>query len=296
MKKIRIGIPRALHYYRNGVFWKTFFDYLGCKVILSPETNQEIINLFSIKNFNSICLPYKIYLGHIIYLKEKCDYILINEICNYSKKEKVCQKHQHIIDDLKDIINKDQILKLHIDHKKMQYQLFGLIRIALKITKNPVIIIYSYIKAKQKQKKYNITKQNENKNKLLKPEKKVLLVSNFYNLHDKYIMSSIINTLKLNNIIAIYSNYLDYKTATFFSPYFSNNLKYKYYQETMGSLYYYKYQVDGIIIISDKYCNTDSIISKKAIEKNVDIPLINLVIGNQYMNNKKLSEFIKTIK
>ena len=45
MKKIKIGIPRAFLYYRYGVLWKSFFEKLGLNVVLSPETNREILNL-----------------------------------------------------------------------------------------------------------------------------------------------------------------------------------------------------------------------------------------------------------
>jgi len=42
-KKIRIGIPRGFLYYRNYILWKTFFEGLGCTLILSPMTNKDII-------------------------------------------------------------------------------------------------------------------------------------------------------------------------------------------------------------------------------------------------------------
>ena len=41
MKKIKIGIPRAILYYRYGVLWKNYFESLGLNVVLSPETNHE---------------------------------------------------------------------------------------------------------------------------------------------------------------------------------------------------------------------------------------------------------------
>lgn len=38
-RKIRIGIPRGLLYYRDYILWKTFFEGIGCTLILSPPTN-----------------------------------------------------------------------------------------------------------------------------------------------------------------------------------------------------------------------------------------------------------------
>ena len=40
---LRIGIPRALYYYRYGALWKTFFSSLGCEVVVSPKTDRAIL-------------------------------------------------------------------------------------------------------------------------------------------------------------------------------------------------------------------------------------------------------------
>ena len=45
MKKIKIGIPRAFLYNQSGTLWKTYFESLGFKVIISPETTSDIINI-----------------------------------------------------------------------------------------------------------------------------------------------------------------------------------------------------------------------------------------------------------
>ena len=39
MKK-RVGIPRALLYYKFGAMWKTFFEELGAEVIISPDRER----------------------------------------------------------------------------------------------------------------------------------------------------------------------------------------------------------------------------------------------------------------
>ena len=41
--KIKIGIPRGLYYYKYNILWKEFFKELGCDIIVSPETNFEIL-------------------------------------------------------------------------------------------------------------------------------------------------------------------------------------------------------------------------------------------------------------
>ena len=299
MKKIKIGIPRAFHYYRYGILWKTFFEHLGCKIIISPETNQEILNLGVNNTIDECCLSYKIYVGHALFLKNKCDYLLVPRICDYGKNEKVCTRFNGIYDDLKTLIPKDQILSYNIEHTKYKYQVIGLIKIAFKFTKNPVKILYSYYIAKNKQKKYDTSKENENKNKLLKSNKKVLIVSHFYTIQDKYISNYIIKYLENNEILPIFSNYLDRKLAKKFSQYFSNTLYWKYSKEMMGAIYYYKYQIDGLIFISTYPCGIDSLVNNLAIYKNKKLPILNLTIDDNITElslETKLESLIDIIK
>ncbi len=284
MKKIKIGLPRALFYYRYGLFWKTFFNTLGCKIVLSPETNKEIIRLGQKNSPINSCMAYQIYLGHILYLKDKCDYLLVMDICNYNKKNKVCYKYHNIYCGINKYIAKDQILSINIDHSKYKYHLLELLKLAIKITKNPIRIIKSYIKAYLKSKRQKEIQQNENYNKLLKSSKKVLLVSQFYTLHDSYLMQSIINKLKENNINYIYSDYLSKKDALFFFPYFERKLNYIYSKEMIGALYYYKYQVDAIIVLTDKNCSIDMLVNNALIERNKDILIVNININNIQLN------------
>lgn len=299
MKKIKIGIPRAFHYYRYGVLWKTFFDLIGCNVIISPETNQEILRLGINNTIDESCLSYKIYIGHAIYLKNKCDYILIPRVCDYGRKNIVCTRFNGIYDDLKQLIPKAQILNYNIEHTKYKYQVIGLMKIAFKFTKNPLKIIYSYYIAKNKQKKYDINRENENKNKLSTPGKKILIISHFYNIQDKYITDYIIKYLKNNNIVTLFSDCLNKTIAKEFSEYFSNTLYWKYSKEMMGAVYYYKYQIDGIIFISTYPCGIDSLVNNLAIYKNKELHILNLIIDENITElslETKLESFIDIIK
>ena len=101
MKKIKIGIPRALMYYRYGVLWKNFFELLGCKVILSPKSNEEILSLGISNTIDECCLSYKLYVGHVLYLSNITDYVLVPRICDYGQKDKVCTRFNGIYDDIK---------------------------------------------------------------------------------------------------------------------------------------------------------------------------------------------------
>lgn len=76
MKK-RIGLPRALLYYRYGAFWKLFLEEAGCEVIPSPETTAEIIAQGVRKSVGDLCLPVKVFLGHVESLKDSVDVLFV---------------------------------------------------------------------------------------------------------------------------------------------------------------------------------------------------------------------------
>ncbi len=299
MKKMRIGIPRAFLYYRYGVLWKNFFESLGCKVIISPETNSDILNLGINHTIDECCLSYKIYIGHALYLTPLCDYIIVSRVCDYGKKDKVCTRFNGIYDNLRYLIPKEKILSYNIEHTKYQYTSLGLIKLGFKITKNPLKIFYSYFHAKSKQHKYNLSKHNENQNKLSSPNKKILIMSHFYNIQDNFISSYIKDYLLKNDLTCLLSSNLDSKIATSFSEYFSDTLYWKYSKEMIGALYYYKYRIDGIIFISTYPCGIDALVNTLAIYKNKEIPILNLIIDeniNDLSLETKLESFIDIVK
>ena len=59
-----VGIPRALLYHRYGMLWSEFFDELGVKTVLSPQSNREILERGSAIAIDETCLSNKLYMGH----------------------------------------------------------------------------------------------------------------------------------------------------------------------------------------------------------------------------------------
>ena len=293
MRKIRIGLPRALAYHRYHVLWKTFFTKLGCYVIVSPETHNEIINI-GINNIEyNFCLPYKIFIGHVLYLNNYCDYILISNICSNNKKEKICPALNNTYNVVKMLIPKEKILNHNISYSNPSFLIVSFIKIGLKLTKNPIRIIYSYIYAQNKQKKYNLEKENEARNKLFQSKKTVLLISHFYNLEDKFIAGYIKNYLSNKDITYILSNTINPKLAEDFSEYFTDSIPLKYSKEILGAMCYYQEHLDGIIFISSKSCTIDAFINTLATLKNKALPIINIEV-DEIFNEKELKEVLNS--
>ncbi len=88
-KKPSIGIPRGLMvYYQQFPLWRTFFENLGYRVIISDETNKSIVTRSMESMVAETCYPVEVMHGHILDLVEKgADYIFAPFIINNKTDE-----------------------------------------------------------------------------------------------------------------------------------------------------------------------------------------------------------------
>ena len=68
---LRIGLPRASILHEFLPFWAAFFNRLGAEVILSPDSNHDILENGLKKLPAETCLPIKIAFGHIEWFGDK---------------------------------------------------------------------------------------------------------------------------------------------------------------------------------------------------------------------------------
>ena len=121
----RVGIPRALLYYQYYPMWKTFFEELGAEVIISPPTTQATLAAGSSRVVADTCLPVKVFLGHVLSLVDKCDYIFIPAICSVKTKVYNCAKFLGLPDMTRAAIPESPpILEIEIDINKGKRELY----------------------------------------------------------------------------------------------------------------------------------------------------------------------------
>ena len=88
-KGTTIGIPRALMvFYQQFPFWRTFFEELGFRVVLSRESDKALVNQSIETITTETCLPVELMHGHVIDLMDKgVDYIFLPFIVNGKARE-----------------------------------------------------------------------------------------------------------------------------------------------------------------------------------------------------------------
>ena len=134
-----IGIPRALLYYQYYPMWKTFFEELGAEVIASPPTTQTMLIAGSSRVVAETCLPVKIFLGHVLSLVEKCDYIFIPAIRSVKSKVYNCSKFLGLPDMTRAVVPESPpTLDIDIDINKGRGKLYQAIyKLGRHFTWNP---------------------------------------------------------------------------------------------------------------------------------------------------------------
>jgi len=87
-EKGRIGIPKALMFYRYFPLWVTFFEALGWKVIVSDGLGKQGKIIY----FEDSCLPMKLLVTHATYLKDKVDYLFVPRLVSLHQTYIMCPK------------------------------------------------------------------------------------------------------------------------------------------------------------------------------------------------------------
>lgn len=277
MNKITIGIPKALLYYKYSELWTSFFEELGCEIIVSPNTSKKILEDGIKFSLDESCMAMKIYMGHVYYLIDKCDYILVPRLKCIKKHEKLCTNFSALYDLVNNIFDKKLInYNVDIEHKEDELYAFVTMGLSLGFSYRKIVSAYHIAKEKEKMlKEREISKQKSiiaSSNKI-----KILLAGHPYNLHDEFIGKQIENVLEKNNIEIIYSDKYDTKYLEQEAKKISPKNYWTYNKEIIGAISHYQELVDGIILITSFPCGPDSL-SNEMILRNVKIPITNLII------------------
>lgn len=278
MDKIKIGIPRSLYYYYFGDLYTNFFKYLDCEVIISPNTNKEILELGSIYSNDEMCLSLKNYIGHIAYLKDKVDYIVIPRIDNYNIDNQTCTNFLSLYDIINNLFEIN-ILNYNISMSTNETEYKGFLEMGKILKKKHKEIKNAYLRAKIESSNKNDRLIRTNMHNLLSKKIKILLVGHSYNLYDQLIGNPIIDYLNKNNIEIIYSDQFDSVKTNKLSYNLSRECYYKYNKESIGSIEFCKGMIDGVIFISTFPCGPDSLVNELVMRK-IDIPHINIIVDD----------------
>ena len=277
MDKLKVGIPRGFfNDYHN--FWKYYFNKLDIEIIFSKPTDNEIVELGLKYANDEMCMSLKTYLGHVAYLIDKCDYILVPRICNYGRNDQTCTNFTSIYDIVHNLFCK-LILNYNIDYEKKETELKGLVKIGnlLGKTKEQCKKAYEYASVMDNKDKKRLN--NEEFYKLNSNKKKILLVGHDYVCNDHLTGKPIIDYLKKLDCEVIEGYKFHSKLTNSLSFNICNGLYWKSNKDLVGSIELCKDKIDGIILLSTFPCGPDSLVNELIIRR-IDKPIIQLVMDD----------------
>lgn len=279
MDKIKIGIPRSLYYYYFKDLWLNFFKNLDIDIIVSPKTNKEILDLGKEYANDEMCISLKNYLGHVAYLQNKCDYILVPRVDNYGIDNQMCTNFQAIYDIVSNLFE-NKILHYNIDLKQKETEEKAFINMGLILgrTKKQCTVAYEVAKEIEYENKEKLI--NDNIEALKSKKLKIMLISHPYNTYDEYIGKPIIEILEKYDVELIYAErFNNYKTNKL-SKLISSTSYFKYSKELIGAIPMIEGLIDGVIFITSFPCALDSIANVLAMKK-LKIPSIQLIVDDE---------------
>ena len=196
---IKIGLPRAMLYYRCRVLWQTFFQELGMETVVSPPHRPGDPGAGGRPlAIDEACLSLKIYLGHVAALVGRCDYILVPRVSNYGRHRSMCTRFESTPDLVRNVFRgeRQKFLSYEVDEeqKKTEEEAFTELGRALGCT------------AKASKKAYKAAKKAEaafHKERVQKHEQlykrenlKVLIAAHSYVIEDPYMGRAVTEYLK----------------------------------------------------------------------------------------------------
>ncbi|NLK43870.1 MAG: 2-hydroxyglutaryl-CoA dehydratase [Tissierellia bacterium] len=270
-----VGIPKGLLYYKYYPFFTNFFNELGVELVVSQDTNKDILDEGVNYCIDDACLPVKIFHGHVAVLKEKCDIILIPRIMQVRKKEYICPKFcglpemiKNTIPDLPRIIDKP----IYAFSRKKLYTWAKEAGSMITKDKNRIKSAFNY--AVMEQDKYRLGFNDKSQ------QLTVALVGHPYNIFDNYINMNIVKKLKRLGVGVITEEFLEDNLIDEEIRHLYKKPFWTFARNSYGfaSNVYRKNLVDGIIYISSFACGIDSVVIELIKERIGNFPLLILKI------------------
>lgn len=275
---MKVGIPKGLLFYKYHPFFTTFFEELGCELIISQDTNKTILNDGVKTCVDEACLPMKVFHGHVMSIKNDCDMLLIPRIMRITDREFICPKFCGLPEMIKNSIpNVPPITydPLYANTKRALYK--WALCTGKMVTKNRGKIDRAFEKSVKNQEdfKLGIITSGYKIN--------IALAGHPYNLYDTFTNMNIVKKLNSLGIGIITEEYVRQEcinrecNALYKKPFWifaRNSYGFASYVANTN-------KVDGVIYISSFACGIDSVVIELIKNSIDDFPFLVLKIDEQ---------------
>ncbi|MBK5242569.1 acyl-CoA dehydratase activase-related protein [Clostridium sp.] len=272
---MKVGVPKGLLFYKYYPFINRFLIELDVEVITSIDTNKNILNEGVKYCVDEACLPIKIFHGHIIDIKDKCDLLIIPRIMRVREREFICPKFCGLPEMI--LYSVPNLPKVMIEpiYATSEKELYNWCKkLGGMITKDKKKIQVAFSKALEEQREFKFGIKDEGY------KKNIALVGHPYNLYDTFINMNIVEKLNKLGVGVITEEYVEEEqineeVKTLFKRPFWTFAANSYGFTTSIAK---NSGIDGAIYISSFACGIDSVILELIQDKIEDFPLLVLKV------------------
>jgi predicted nucleotide-binding protein (sugar kinase/HSP70/actin superfamily) len=139
---MHIGLPRALTYFEYAPLWHAFFEALGAEVVVSGPTSRATVEAATSRTAADLCLPAKVYIGHVLALADQTDLIFVPSLRRPAPAATHCAKIIGLPDLVRGVLpDPGKVLSVELDLDKGSFALAQAVWAAGRpLTWNPVQI------------------------------------------------------------------------------------------------------------------------------------------------------------
>ncbi|MBD3351459.1 MAG: hypothetical protein GF364_08225 [Candidatus Lokiarchaeota archaeon] len=312
--KLNVGVPRALYYYKFFPFWHEMLTRMGCDIVLSPPTNKKILEMGATFSSSELCVPVKLYFGHILWLlenKPNLDYIFVPRYVSLNKYHYFCPKFLALPDTVRNTVKpKIPVLEWEINAKKRANIESAIIlgrKIGIEKEEAGKAYIYAINRFKQFQNLQRkgvlfhdamhrmyprlVKKKRKMRNKSGDEEIDknypitILVLGHPYNTYDPLINLNLAERLEKYHVNVIMLEQLPeetFKKRVTINRHFHNywNMEEELLQGARHFLLDAKDEIDGVIFLISFACGPDSLIQELIMRdfKKMKIPFLDLIL------------------
>lgn len=273
---VSIGVPRALLYYTYFPLWRRFLADLGCDVVLSPPTNERILNMGTQATVDEVCAPVKIAFGHVLELKDKVDYVLVPRLVSVEPRAYICPKLMGLPDM---VLHSGQklpaLLSPDIDMSKGKASITKALAEARRVLKKgPVPVARAFINSLEEARRverrliFGLTPEEAfhgvERRRAPGRRLRVAVLGHPYNVYDPVLSMSLVEQLRTNGVDVLTAEMLPKEKIAAGLMSLNKELFWTLSKRVLGAgLYYLQHpdEVDGIIVLSSFGCGLESLIA-----------------------------------
>ncbi|MBU3181100.1 acyl-CoA dehydratase activase-related protein [Clostridium psychrophilum] len=272
---MKVGIPKGLLYYKYYPFIEKFLIELGAEIITSTDTNKNILNEGIKYCVDEACLPIKIFHGHILDIKDKCDLLIIPRFMRVHEQEFICPKFCGLPEMiLCSIPNLPKVMTepIYATNEKDLYTWCKKLAGMITKDKNSIKVAFRKALAEQRNTKFGIKNTGYKIN--------VALVGHPYNLYDTFINMDIVKKLNRLGVGVITEEYVKREQINlevkklFKRPFWTFATNSYGFTTSIAK----NEEIDGAIYISSFACGIDSVVIELIKEKIEDFPFLVLKV------------------